>query len=551
MTGLATWGQAVQRIDAGVNVFGTPIDVFEAPFLGGVSIIEAPLLKPFTAICLTSSRGPDADEAERVLEPPRLARRRLRRRLDRRGRDRGRQPGPPRLGRRDHGVLGDLIVDGPNRPAAGGASGSSGPEPPGRPGDSSDRSRGDIPVAKYSFPGSPAFLEAAATQVGHPEAAGPARQIATLAALANLCARPATPPPNTSRRSWPRPPSSGTSFTWPSSPPSSCWPMSPPRGPADFGGDDTRNGRADANRAGPSDLGKGREPGPSDSRPAEAKATRSSGTGAIHGPRLGAVETIMSNSITPSRPTKTSPFARRPTSLSSAPGTRVGLGLRRGLLAADPWTLTSPSVDFQANGVVAGPGRPAHQARDAFRPPGEALVVASVAPGAVTLRRKGQPPGVGQPPAPSGGLQNVEFLVATLGPQIALASYDLDRRYGIDDLIAGRRSCDLYDPREVREATVLTVLYRQYLDMSRGSEERPDMFARRPRSIRAGTPRVARQGRPPLAADRRPGRPGVRRHPLQHPDRTVTWNLLITIYSNGGAGRARRLLDPDRDHGPA
>lgn len=55
MTGLATWSQAVQRIDAGVNVFGTPIDVFEAPFLGGISIIEAPLLKPFTVVCLTSS----------------------------------------------------------------------------------------------------------------------------------------------------------------------------------------------------------------------------------------------------------------------------------------------------------------------------------------------------------------------------------------------------------------------------------------------------------------------------------------------------------------
>jgi hypothetical protein len=54
MTGLATWGQAVQRIDAGVNIFGTPIDVFEAPFLGGLSIIEAPLLNPYTAICLTS-----------------------------------------------------------------------------------------------------------------------------------------------------------------------------------------------------------------------------------------------------------------------------------------------------------------------------------------------------------------------------------------------------------------------------------------------------------------------------------------------------------------
>ncbi|MDB5350777.1 MAG: hypothetical protein JWN86_2024 [Planctomycetota bacterium] len=55
MTGLATWGHAAQRISAGTTVFGTPIDVFEAPFLGGVSLIEAPLLKPYTAICLTSS----------------------------------------------------------------------------------------------------------------------------------------------------------------------------------------------------------------------------------------------------------------------------------------------------------------------------------------------------------------------------------------------------------------------------------------------------------------------------------------------------------------
>jgi hypothetical protein len=54
MTGLATWGHAAQRIDAGSNVFGVPIDVFEAPFLGGVTLIEAPLLKPSTAIALTS-----------------------------------------------------------------------------------------------------------------------------------------------------------------------------------------------------------------------------------------------------------------------------------------------------------------------------------------------------------------------------------------------------------------------------------------------------------------------------------------------------------------
>ena len=54
MTGLAKWGHAVQRLDAGATAFGTPIDVFEAPFLGGVKIIEAPLLRSFTAVALTS-----------------------------------------------------------------------------------------------------------------------------------------------------------------------------------------------------------------------------------------------------------------------------------------------------------------------------------------------------------------------------------------------------------------------------------------------------------------------------------------------------------------
>ena len=55
MVGLALWGQSVMRVDAGTNVFGTAIDVFEAPFLGGITLIEAPLLKPFTAVALTSS----------------------------------------------------------------------------------------------------------------------------------------------------------------------------------------------------------------------------------------------------------------------------------------------------------------------------------------------------------------------------------------------------------------------------------------------------------------------------------------------------------------
>jgi Family of unknown function (DUF5309) len=55
MSGFAIWGQAIQRIPAGETTFGTPIDLFEAPFLHGVTIVEAPLLRPFTAIALTSS----------------------------------------------------------------------------------------------------------------------------------------------------------------------------------------------------------------------------------------------------------------------------------------------------------------------------------------------------------------------------------------------------------------------------------------------------------------------------------------------------------------
>jgi hypothetical protein len=55
MSGFATWGQAIQRIPAGETVFGTPINVLEAPFLHGVTIVEAPLLRPYTAIALTSS----------------------------------------------------------------------------------------------------------------------------------------------------------------------------------------------------------------------------------------------------------------------------------------------------------------------------------------------------------------------------------------------------------------------------------------------------------------------------------------------------------------
>ena len=53
LSGFAVWGHAALRLNAGANVFGTPIDMFEAPFLQGLSIIPAPLLRSGTAICLS------------------------------------------------------------------------------------------------------------------------------------------------------------------------------------------------------------------------------------------------------------------------------------------------------------------------------------------------------------------------------------------------------------------------------------------------------------------------------------------------------------------
>jgi len=53
LNGFAVWGHAAMRLNAGGNVFGTPIDLFEAPFISGIAIIPAPLLRPGTVVCLS------------------------------------------------------------------------------------------------------------------------------------------------------------------------------------------------------------------------------------------------------------------------------------------------------------------------------------------------------------------------------------------------------------------------------------------------------------------------------------------------------------------
>jgi hypothetical protein len=46
-------------------------------------------------------------------------------------------------------------------------------------------------LSSYVFPGYPRFLAEAASELGLPDAVGPARRIAPLAAMANLCAQAA------------------------------------------------------------------------------------------------------------------------------------------------------------------------------------------------------------------------------------------------------------------------------------------------------------------------------------------------------------------------
>jgi Family of unknown function (DUF5309) len=55
MSGFATWGHAVQRLSAGATEFGTPIKILKAPFLDDITIVEAPLLRPFSAFCINAA----------------------------------------------------------------------------------------------------------------------------------------------------------------------------------------------------------------------------------------------------------------------------------------------------------------------------------------------------------------------------------------------------------------------------------------------------------------------------------------------------------------
>jgi hypothetical protein len=156
---------------------------------------------------------------------------------------------------------------------------------------------------------------------------------------------------------------------------------------------------------------------------------------------------------------------------------RVAAGQDGTFSAVDRWTLSSSQVDFQGQGVQPGQIILLTKPTSLYRAPGEAFAVDSVGPGFVRLRRKGQASGVGQPPGPPQALGNVEFVIVSFGPQIESASLDINRRFGIDDRYGRRFSSMITNTEDLRDVVVLTVLSRQYLDMSRELEGSRDLFA--------------------------------------------------------------------------
>lgn len=141
------------------------------------------------------------------------------------------------------------------------------------------------------------------------------------------------------------------------------------------------------------------------------------------------------------------------------------------------WLLTSTSTDWIGQGVAAGMVAQLNH-KGTFTGT-ELLPIDSVSSGGATLRRRGQASGIGFAPGPIAGVTGVSFLVASLYPQIEDASYDLNRRFGVDERLPTRSPASFYDVREARQACVLTVLRRQYLAMARlAGDKSDDLYAK-------------------------------------------------------------------------
>jgi hypothetical protein len=129
-----------------------------------------------------------------------------------------------------------------------------------------------------------------------------------------------------------------------------------------------------------------------------------------------------------------------------------------------PWVLTSASVNFGANGVNPNQVVCLSAPKSQYPGGGDFLAIDSVSSDgfSLTLRRPYKDLNIGMPPGPAAGLTGITFSINTFDPQTATASFDIKRRFGIDENITFRTSTWIYDLQDLRMLTVLTVLYDRY-----------------------------------------------------------------------------------------
>ncbi len=128
--------------------------------------------------------------------------------------------------------------------------------------------------------------------------------------------------------------------------------------------------------------------------------------------------------------------------------------------SAAQWQLASASNDFETQGVAVGNVIRLTGPSSTYKGSGMKFAVSAVSGGTVTLRNLGQADSVGLPPGPAAGLTSVSFTIATFGPQIEDACYQLNSRFGIDPDFDQIAPTSIYDIRQLNQATVLTVIVR-------------------------------------------------------------------------------------------
>jgi hypothetical protein len=131
---------------------------------------------------------------------------------------------------------------------------------------------------------------------------------------------------------------------------------------------------------------------------------------------------------------------------------------------AAPWVLFSTATNFGSNGVTPNQVVCLSAPKSQYPGGGDLLAIDSVSADGtnITLRRPHKDLNVGNPPAPAAGLSGVAFNITTFDPQIEEASFDLKRRFGIDENITFRDSTWIYDLRDLRMVVILSVLYDRY-----------------------------------------------------------------------------------------